>query len=510
MSPKNSLLIASLTALGLSGSALLLLGAADPAAPAPSGRSAPGPSRAVLLLTNGHIKEGLVSESGSLYYLHVKGGKIPYPKTSVEKVGHSLGEIYEYKKSLVPERDPDEHMKLALWCLTHGLRAEAKAQLEDVLELSPRNPRAIQMLDKIGGYEDRLAMRDPAVHPAGAEVVDDGPETLNPAIVERGFRALGISGLPKIPGLPTALAVKRAGEFNQLVDPIVQFHCARCHNEEYPGSFRLVRYRSKRDKTPEARHANLDAVLALVDMENPIKSELLSSTLRPHGRGSNVRPIFRGSNDPSYQILAAWVNSLRPPQAQAAAAQARGSRFGAAEPSSTEGFAVQRAQVPLPLSPTPAAAPIPSPGLVPIPGQAGPEASYEAAPPPEAAGATFPAPYMVGGPKPKLAGATASAAAPTAVPAQMPVPGKPVGGVPAQMPVPGKPVGVVPAAAGQAAAAPTAPTVAVPGAAAAAPRDPAVAGAAGTAAPKAAPSRKTFKLDPALLERALMNRNAPR
>ena len=38
-------------------------------------------------------------------------------------------------------------------------------------------------------------------------------------------------------------------------------------------------------------------------MENPAKSELLSSTLRVHGNGANARPIFRGANDQQYRIL---------------------------------------------------------------------------------------------------------------------------------------------------------------------------------------------------------------
>ena len=58
--------------------------------------------------------------------------------------------------------------------------------------------------------------------------------------------------------------------------------------------------------------ANLEITLQFIDKENPSKSELLSSTLRPHGYSPNRRPIFPGSNDRAYQVLATWVNSLRP------------------------------------------------------------------------------------------------------------------------------------------------------------------------------------------------------
>ena len=33
--------------------------------------------------------------------------------------------------------------------------------------------------------------------------------------------------------------------------------------------------------------------------------------LLPHGRGSNKRPIFPGSNNQAYQVIATWVNKLR-------------------------------------------------------------------------------------------------------------------------------------------------------------------------------------------------------
>jgi len=57
--------------------------------------------------------------------------------------------------------------------------------------------------------------------------------------------------------------------------------------------------------------ANLDASLKLVDRANPLRSELLASSLRPHGAGPSKRPIFQGSNDRAYQILATWVNKLQ-------------------------------------------------------------------------------------------------------------------------------------------------------------------------------------------------------
>ena len=95
------------------------------------------------------------------------------------------------------------------------------------------------------------------------------------------------------------------------------------------------------ERTPDTIRANLDAVLGLVDRENPGRSELLASSLRPHGAGRNTRPIFEGSNNRAYRILAAWVNNLRvqpPPTAALPSGPAAAGRR-------TEDFAVGRTRI---------------------------------------------------------------------------------------------------------------------------------------------------------------------
>jgi hypothetical protein len=531
MSPKNSLLTAGLTALGLFGYAPL--GVADPTPPTPSGNPAsvaPNPSHAVLLLTNGRLLEGVLSESDDTYFVHTKTGKMPMPKQRVEKVGRNIREIYEYMRERLPERDPDEQMRLAQWCLPRGMKTEAVEHLNQVLALSPNHPHAQAMLDQIAGAEERALRRDPDVTQARAEVVEDHPDGLDAATVGRAQRALGISTLPQIPGLPKAMAVKRAGEFARFVDPLLQQRCAKCHDEQYDGTFQLIRYKTRGDHTAEARNTNLDAVLALIDMENPAKSELLSSTLRVHGKGNHARPIFRGANDPEYKILATWVGRLRMTPTTEVAAQP--SRFGASPPASSEGdtFAAARNRsVPLPpLSPTPGPAPAPRPA-----GQLDPAVPASMppamAPPSNAAennnpisppdlvdsgvipsnvrvtkhegtmqhptvppGSAFPTPFSVTGVPPKANAAPEAALPPLPSPGAAP-------GVPA-----GAGVGTVPGAVPVAAPARAPAPAAAPVAQGLPPADdlPPAAAATGT-------SRKPLKIDPAKLEKALMNRYAP-
>lgn len=477
MSPKNSLLATGLTALGLFG--LAVLGNAEPET-APSGLPtsvAPNSSRAVLLLTNGTVIQGTISEDRKAYYLHANGGKIPYPKGRIEQSFKTLEDAYQYKLARLPQRDTDEAMKLARWCLVNNLNPQAKDQLKLVLSLSPNHREAAHMLEKIEGVEYRGADRDTGVVQAGGEAVEGRDDQLDPAVLGRAAREMGISTLPQIPGLTTAQSVKRMQEFRGVVHDILQKRCARCHDEQYQGEFRLVEVKTRRDMSSDTLRANLDAALRYIDFQEPAKSELLSSTLRPHGPKSNKRPIFTGSNDRAYQILAAWAARLRPTQVSGPTQPAR---LAPRAVEGEEGFAVQRAGAELPprdmaSASRPAEEEVPEAFPSP-PGQFLPGSGTDMQPyAPE--GTEFPKSPLMGGPKPRI-GATAA---------------------PVMTPVPS-----APRAAGQAPRAAALPSL-----------PPGTQGPVGgederdAPAPKPAKKKAPVKLDPALLEKALMNRFAP-
>ena len=211
--------------------------------------------------------------------------------------------------------------------------------------------------------------------------------------------------------LPRPLAIKKADEFVRFIQPVLQLKCAKCHNAGYEGPFQLVPIANVRQLTTDAVRANLDATLRLIDPENPSKSELLSSTLRPHGNGPKSRPIFEGSNNRAYQILAAWVNSLHAPQqADANVRQAAGlageasEKFGS-DRSRPPGASLENA-VPGLERGTPAARGLGASVIDPKMNSAFRYKSGQGIVPEDlekADPAEFPLPYMLGGPKPTLA-----------------------------------------------------------------------------------------------------------
>jgi hypothetical protein len=284
-----------------------------------------------LMLTNGQLIKGILSETDTECLVEQKIGVMHFPKKRVESAFDSLRQAYEYRLAQLPDRDSDESMKLALWCLNLKLSAEARELLTAILEQNPNHPKAKAMLLSIDQAAARLAHRerDPDVRrtPGGRPVEDPDvrrtegepmsdqkPEALNSAVLGKAQRALGIRDLPVIFDLPLPLAIKRTEEFSRYVHPLLQAYCAKCHDALYEGEFQLVPIKSRADRSANALRANLDATLRLVDPQNLSHSKLLSSTLRAHGNGARKRPIFPGSNDKAYMVLARWVNQLAAPK----------------------------------------------------------------------------------------------------------------------------------------------------------------------------------------------------
>lgn len=321
MSTKKPIFPVVLTVLALLGMA-----SAEPAEPPPkepgeAAQAPPSEQQGVILLVDGQVVQGVIVQDDEGCLLKSSFGSMRFPRRRIEATFRTLREAYEYKLSQFPEEDTGERLKLAQWCLAQNLREEAKAQLLGILKINPKHPPATAMLQKMEQAEVRQARRrlDPGVQQAGAtsdELPPTGPKQLDPTALRRrgaGMMAGGIADIPNVFDLPRPTALKISEDFNRSIHPILQTSCAKCHNDRYPGAFQLRQVRRPRDLNRDTLNLNLEAALHLIDPLNPAKSELLSSSLRPHGYGKSQHPIFRGSADPSYQKLSQWVNSVCKP-----------------------------------------------------------------------------------------------------------------------------------------------------------------------------------------------------
>lgn len=407
MPPKNPKLKAGLAALGVIWISATTAGAQDsapttpPTAPVPVPANAP--TFAVLLMSNGRIVQGLVSEpaSGDRYVIHERGRTIDYPKRMVSRRYASFEDLYLEKVSHLPERDPDERMKLAQWCLVQGMNSEARDHLKAILAINPADSRAERMIASIETNSQRAEEgRDVAVRTTSGEMVEVVPS--NPR------RKIGRSlrpGPPVIFELPPDQAFKRTTEFTRNIHPILQTSCASCHGEGHKGDFQLVAGKSRREWTPEVVAANLDASLRFIDREEPLRSELLTFATTPHGSGKNSRAVFHGANDPKQRALASWLASLKASEPTNKPGTSPGFAPDATAmpiPNAEGGFGVERtggatSQVPAGLDASPEIKPDDG---IPKPRHYVENIEAEATDPRVPSTARFSAPYLQGGPQP--------------------------------------------------------------------------------------------------------------
>lgn len=307
-----------------SGTTIGVAAGADEPRAASASAAPKSSSERYLLLADGRLIQGVITEDDANYVVTQKVGPIRVPKKKAERAFSSLQEVYRYRLERVPEDDPSERLRLARWCLSVHLDREARTLLEQVIEISPDHGPARAMLTSMVQNEaTRLARRETKIDEgvkktAAEEVHEDRPGALDSAVLRGAEHRMGITGLPVIFDLPPAMAVLRTDEFKRYVHPVLQAYCANCHNEKHNGEFQMLPVKSGRRASPDAMRANLDATLRLINPESPEKSILLSSTLLPHGVGGKGRPIFSGSNDRAYRILEKWVMSLRPKPAEEA------------------------------------------------------------------------------------------------------------------------------------------------------------------------------------------------
>lgn len=365
MATPNRKLRAGLATLGLFWTSATLAPGQEAVPPLPASMPVPAPPNAptfaVLLLSNGRLLEGNVSESpaGDAYEIRKNGGAFPVPKKDVRKRYGSMAELYEDKVAHLPDRDPDERMKLALWCLEQHMEPEAHVQLQAVLAINPGDKRAQRMLANIEANAQRAAGLDREVRAAGAEIVEPAPRGSAPAGIPMPRARSRVVERPVIFDLPPDVAMKRFVEFAWDVHPILQASCASCHNEAYQGDYRLIGGKSRRDWTADVVRANLDATLRHVRRDDPSHSDLVAYAANPHG--ATPRPAFHGPNDRRYRLLVTWLQSLKSAEAVAKAGYVPPS----APPSATplvEGFGADRIPS-TPGSPTPVPMPGPAPSL---------------------------------------------------------------------------------------------------------------------------------------------------
>jgi len=255
-------------------------------AEAENASSPPSPNRGMIVLRNGEVIEGRISQIEGWYVVDLPDGQIRIKTSEVDVVCRSLEDGYQRKRALIQIGNVQHHLDLAQWCLRYKLLGAAAVELADATVADPANPM-------IGVLQHRLKIAvEPPAPPSASETKSrsrPGPSTEELDKMVRG------------------LPYKAVEAFTQSVQPVLLNSCtgSGCHNSQSGQGLRLVRIGTGRSPNRRLTQRNLHAVLQYVDRENPVASRLLTAPNGPHGTAQHA--IFNEHHASQYRHLVEWV-----------------------------------------------------------------------------------------------------------------------------------------------------------------------------------------------------------
>ncbi|MEM9701177.1 MAG: hypothetical protein AAF907_01885 [Planctomycetota bacterium] len=260
----------------------------------------------VLVLTDGEVYGGLVTEYSYGVKIRTANGSIVLPSDRIQVNARSLEDAFFQMRSRIADRDAAGHAKLAAWCLTNGLTLRCREELLEALTLEPDRDdwaRALRRVETQIAAANKQAGRTTAlpngIQPAGH--ADGAPTARTPASAS----AAGLSA-------------QTLREFTAKTERVLLRRCgnAGCHGGPDAGAFRLT----NPSRSAATTRKNLGAALAFIGDGRPLGSPLLSTCIdRPDRCG---RTPFRVQGGPaSKALLTAWVARVAAERPDLVAAQ---------------------------------------------------------------------------------------------------------------------------------------------------------------------------------------------
>lgn len=243
------------------------------------------PGNGVLMMRNGRLVQGYVSENAGGFVVDLKNGRMMVPRSQVRYTAASADGIYRKLRTTVPPASPKARLTLAGWCATNRLYDQARREVQDVLKANPEHALARRMLKRIDAII-ASSFRKPA-----------------PRYKTLGERLTA----PEVTSL-AGLAPDLAREYVGRIQPILMNGCANsgCHGPRAENGFRLTITHLRGGARRGISERNLAAVLRYVDVNYPERSPLLLVPRGNHGRRG--RAVFSGAGGAKQLArLRAWV-----------------------------------------------------------------------------------------------------------------------------------------------------------------------------------------------------------
>ena len=210
----------------------------------------------VLILDNERTLEGEIDREGDQYRIRrPPAGELWISQTNVLRLCRDREEAYAYLRSHANLNDPDEHLRLARWCQSHGLRQQAVTEVRVALDQRPdrETRRWLDYLERAPVVIPVAAKPPPA--PAEADVLQNAP----------------------------AVNTQSLSLFVTRVQPLLMNVCASCHANGHGGNFKLLHTYGSSVTNRRTVQQNLAAVLAQINKDRPELSPLLIKAVSVHG-----------------------------------------------------------------------------------------------------------------------------------------------------------------------------------------------------------------------------------
>lgn len=314
---KNFILLSLVSVLGLA-----VLAGAQLVVPSPT----PARVGKVLVLDNEHTLEGDIELVGDQYRVRRTIGATFVPTNRVLALCASMVDAYRFLQGRCNLRDADERLRLAEWCRVHGLRDQAIDEVRAAVALRPEHVPSQRMLQNL--------TVTPSLRPGGPGGATDPEPGPLPAL---------------------DLNAEAMTQFTTRVQPILMNACANCHASGRGGSFKLLRTYEAVLVPQRTTVTNAAAVLAQINVEQPLQSNLLSKALNLHGE-MTAAP-FKNRQAPAFRTLEEWVRvaaASQPPREPAPVVPM------SATPTAPPSFAVERGSEPKTLPPIEPARTVPT------------------------------------------------------------------------------------------------------------------------------------------------------
>ena len=247
----------------------------------------PSPTPGILALRNGQVISGKVLRDGDRYLVTLgESAEVRIEVAAVEFLGRSLPELYQFKHAALVPSDTAGQLRLAEWCIRHGLLSRATELLEETAAHQRTLPQWIDLQRRL-----KLAQR-PRVSTSAAAPI--------PPLTD---------SKPDIDRLLAGLSSRNVQEFTSFVQPLLLNRCSTttCHGALSKTRFKLIKPSRGRVIPTRYTQRNLYNTWQTLNSQQPDQSALINITTAPHG---GTAALFTQREWDQYQRLVNWVRTV--------------------------------------------------------------------------------------------------------------------------------------------------------------------------------------------------------